>query len=809
MLHLTTLGSTCIKDDGGIELSLDAQRPKRLALLAYLAAARPFGPHRRDMLVSVFWPELDEARARAALRQSLHGVRRAIGADAILSYGLESVELSRSSLACDVWEFEAAVAAGRHGVVLDLYRGDFLVGLHVSDAPAFEQWVESERTRLRAMAANSAWTLADDALRSASGDVLRSVRVALGLSGLDERALRRGMRLLAHAGERASAIATYERFVTELRRELEVDVDPETRALATQLRRTATPAIAKEPDGAILTDTHRSLESVRKGSAPVRPAPMDSRRRVAIAVASGLIALVAAARYSSAPHAQADPRRVEVSAFANETSVPALESVARQATLDARASLAQLPGVAVTAGAGSGGTLVRAVLRSEGDSTVLRGEVIDVQSGIVVRTVHGAAGALASFNDRLSTAVATALYPGWGTVLSEPPSYNAYRDFLTGMREIKREHHADAIASFRRAFAEDSSFTAAGLLAGIELYQVRRFLAADSLVQAITRRGNTLRPLDERLLEWLTLSLRGDRIGARAVMQTVVALAPRADLAWLQLAIDNVETARPSEALSALEHIDVNADFGEGWASYWATRIEALHLMGEHGRELAVARDGLSRHPELRVLAVYELRALAALGRVDELNARIQTLPTKTDSAAATESIVRQVAQELNAHGRSEAAERLLKRLANSYSRLENGSQPGSDPLSVARTYYLAGDYAKAFPVYDSVFRSHPRCVDCIGTLGVVAARRGDRSTAELHARALSAKDVTTRRYQFGRDLLWRARIANMLGDRSSAASLLTEAFANGLEYDVMMHTDPDLARLDIDSIYRAFALVR
>ena len=64
---------------------------------------------------------------------------------------------------------------------------------------------------------------------------------------------------------------------------------------------------------------------------------MDSRRRVAIAVASGLIALVAAARYSSAPHAQADPRRVEVSAFTNETSIPALESVARHATLDARA----------------------------------------------------------------------------------------------------------------------------------------------------------------------------------------------------------------------------------------------------------------------------------------------------------------------------------------------------------------------------------------------------------------------------------------------------------------------------------------
>src|SRR5204863_1390483 len=117
-------------------------------------------------LVSVFWPELDDARARAALRQSLHGIRRALGADAILSYGLESVELSRSSFVCDVWKFETAVAAGQHDIVLHLYRGDFLAGLHLSEAPAFEQWVDGERMRLRAMTASSAWMLADEALRT-------------------------------------------------------------------------------------------------------------------------------------------------------------------------------------------------------------------------------------------------------------------------------------------------------------------------------------------------------------------------------------------------------------------------------------------------------------------------------------------------------------------------------------------------------------------------------------------------------------------------------------------------------------------
>ena len=59
-------------------------------------------------------------------------------------------------------------------------------------------------------------------------------------------------------------------------------------------------------------------------------------------------------------------------------------------------------------------------------------------------------------------------------------------------------------------------------------------------------------------------------------------------MAWLQLAIDNVETARPREALAALDHVKETADLTEGWASVWATHAEALHLLGDHERELAV-----------------------------------------------------------------------------------------------------------------------------------------------------------------------------------------------------------------------------
>ena len=191
MLHLTTLGSSCIKDDGGIELSLDAQRPKRLALLAYLAAARPFGPHRRDMLLTVFWPELDDARARAALRQSLHGIRRAVrhGRDSVtwarvggafaFVVGLRRMGI-RDSRRC--WAARApcsiCIAAIFSSACTCLRRRRSSDGWRASGR-ACERWRRAVRGRSLTTP-----------LRTASGDVLRSVRVALGLSGLDERALR-------------------------------------------------------------------------------------------------------------------------------------------------------------------------------------------------------------------------------------------------------------------------------------------------------------------------------------------------------------------------------------------------------------------------------------------------------------------------------------------------------------------------------------------------------------------------------------------------------------------------------------------
>ncbi|HVD33509.1 MAG TPA: hypothetical protein VNC19_08030, partial [Gemmatimonadales bacterium] len=66
MIQFHTLGRLDLRGPDGVELRSVLQQPKRLGLLAYLAVATPRRFHRRDTLLGLFWPELDQEHARAA-----------------------------------------------------------------------------------------------------------------------------------------------------------------------------------------------------------------------------------------------------------------------------------------------------------------------------------------------------------------------------------------------------------------------------------------------------------------------------------------------------------------------------------------------------------------------------------------------------------------------------------------------------------------------------------------------------------------------------------------------------------------------
>src|SRR5437016_13881662 len=129
MIELRLLGRLTLTSADGRDVRALLGQPRRLALLAYLAAATPPGFHRRDSLLALFWPELDQEHARAALRQALHGLRHALGDGVLVTRGDEDIGLDAERIRCDVVEFARAAEVGRLADALDLYRGHLPEGL--------------------------------------------------------------------------------------------------------------------------------------------------------------------------------------------------------------------------------------------------------------------------------------------------------------------------------------------------------------------------------------------------------------------------------------------------------------------------------------------------------------------------------------------------------------------------------------------------------------------------------------------------------------------------------------------------------
>ncbi|HUO52602.1 MAG TPA: BTAD domain-containing putative transcriptional regulator, partial [Gemmatimonadaceae bacterium] len=234
MIEFRTLGRVDVRDPSRAEAREILSQPKRLALLAYIAMHPGV---RRDTLVALFWPELDQEHARGALRQALRQLRRALGEAGAELLTEEHLEIPASLLRCDAAEFARACDEGRAADVLALYGGDFLEGIHVEGSPAFEDWLDATRARLRQCAARAAWSAHEVAL--AVGDAGRAAghaRRAVELAPYDEASLRRLLRLLDQLGDRAAAAEAYERFAERLERELEVKPSAETRELVAAIR---------------------------------------------------------------------------------------------------------------------------------------------------------------------------------------------------------------------------------------------------------------------------------------------------------------------------------------------------------------------------------------------------------------------------------------------------------------------------------------------------------------------------------------------------------------------------------------------
>ena len=215
MIQLRMLGPLEILVDG-------APAPPRLcwrkhaALLAYLAL-RGSRPHARDRLIALLWPDKPEGDARHSLNEAVRVIRRAAGADAVVS-GVGDLRLLPGFVRTDVEEMAGYLQGGDAAAAAQLVRGQFLEGFVLDDSTEFDLWLDTERRTWHARMV--------DALVSASraewhrGNAMAAAdqaRRAVALDPASELATQRLMEALALAGDRAAALATHAELESALR----------------------------------------------------------------------------------------------------------------------------------------------------------------------------------------------------------------------------------------------------------------------------------------------------------------------------------------------------------------------------------------------------------------------------------------------------------------------------------------------------------------------------------------------------------------------------------------------------------------
>jgi TolB-like protein/DNA-binding SARP family transcriptional activator len=234
----------------GPQGTIELPSKKLAGLLGYLACTAPV-PQSREKLANLMWGSHFETQARQNLRQALFRLRRVLGKDALLG---DEKEISLAPVVdCDATRLEALIGDGRRASLAEaagLYRGRLLEDVALTEE-AWAEWVTAERQRLESLAVDAMIRLADQELADDAPEAaLQAALRAAAISSLREDAHRAIMRALAASGRKADALKHYEGIAALLKRELGVEPDAATAALAAELRQPRSPIRAPAADRA-------------------------------------------------------------------------------------------------------------------------------------------------------------------------------------------------------------------------------------------------------------------------------------------------------------------------------------------------------------------------------------------------------------------------------------------------------------------------------------------------------------------------------------------------------------------------------
>ncbi len=377
----------------------------------------------------------------------------------------------------------------------------------------------------------------------------------------------------------------------------------------------------------------------------------------------------------------------------------------------------------------------------------------------------------------------------------EPPLFEAYQEYLTGMDAFDHDY-SQALTHFEKAVELDPEFPAPCIRMSIIYNYQEQFAKAESMVNLANERRERLNLFERFLLDAFVAGLQGNYEEGLNFFRQAETLAPEDYVLNYLIGLETLRLNRTQETVDTFMKIEIPEFVNSTEIGAWRFRViaEAYHMLGKYLKELEEVSKGQENFPDNIDLQLGRVRALAALGRIQEVLGVIDKSLALKQPSETPGIIMLVAAQELRTHGYLNESKEIANRAVSWYqSQIPAEAPDEKHNSSLASAFYVAEQWENAQKLFKELSEGYPDHLQYKGFLGRLAARLGNKKEALQLSEEIASIDQA---YLFGIHTYSRACIASLLGEQEQAVELLQQAFAQGRPFGVYLHRDMDLEPL-------------
>lgn len=329
--------------------------------------------------------------------------------------------------------------------------------------------------------------------------------------------------------------------------------------------------------------------------------------------------------------------------------------------------------------------------------------------------------------------------------VSHVPDYSVFREFISCRDMLYAQGPRNRCGNLESILEQDPEFLQAALIGAFSAIMGQRSDEAAALLEHIRERSSRLTQFESAYLEMLSAWNATDLVHALTAARSLQRIAPEYFPTAGFRGILAMELNRPAELVEAAEAVVRDAP-----PIFVATRrggervlFEAYLSLGQYDKLLALAQRVRGERPGDTAAFVHEAQALAALGRLDEIDPLIDECRSTPGAGCDSAIVLQEAAWYLEAYEHHQQALEFANRAVANYQEMGD-----DDPRFISTRYLYSLRAAQRWDEYrafaeryvadhrpDDPELQYYRC--CVG---MAAAHLGDRTTAESIEQEFEAK---------------------------------------------------------------------